>query len=340
MDVYWLLFYGGKTMKEKVIWVIVFIMVLAFSGCAPHIHLDFMGKDQIKEVVLIKSKAKEKILVIDLNGPIAINQKPGILNRDGDLLSKIYYRLKKASEDPRVRGVILRLDTPGGEGTASDIIYNEILKFKEKSDIPVVALMMGVAASGGYYVACACDTIIAHPTTVTGSIGVIAVLPEVKKMLDKVGIEVNIIKSGKMKDAGNPFKELSEEERAYIQEMVDEFYQNFLQVVLRNRKPFLSMEEIKKIADGRVYHAKKALELKLIDEIGYFEDAYKKVLKLASIQDANVIAYTYHPLRKTNIYANASSQDNPFSLEIKAFENLLPSLKTGFYYLWLPHLGD
>ena len=327
-------------MKEKVIWVIVFIMVLVFSGCATHIHLDFMGKDRVKEVVLIKSKAKEKILVIDLNGPIAIKQKPGILNREGDLLSKIYYRLKNASEDPLVRGVILRLDTPGGEGTASDIIYNEILKFKEKTGIPVVALMMGVAASGGYYVACACDTIMAHPTTVTGSIGVIAVLPEVKKMLDKLGIEVNIIKSGKMKDTGSPFKELSEEEKAYIQEMVDEFYRNFLQVVLRNRKPFLSMEEIKKIADGRVYHARKALELKLIDEIGYFDDALQKVLKLASIQDANVIAYTYHPLRKTNIYANTSPQGNPFSLEIKAFENLLPSLKTGFYYLWLPHLND
>jgi len=340
MDVYCILFYGGKTMKEKVIWVIVFIMVLVFSGCATHIHLDFMGKDRMKEVVLVKSKAKEKILVIDLNGPIAIKHNPSILNRGGDLLSKIYYRLKKASEDPMVRGIILRLDTPGGEGTASDIIYNEILKFKEKTDIPVVALMMGVAASGGYYVACACDTIIAHPTTVTGSIGVIAVLPEVKKMLDKIGIEVNIVKSGKMKGAGNIFKELSMEERAYIQEMVDEFYQNFLQVVLRNRKSFLSITEIKKIADGRVYHAKKALELKLIDEIGYFDDAFKKVLKLASIKDASVIAYTYHPLKKSNIYAPSSSQGNPFSLEIRAFENLLPSLKTGFYYLWLPHIVD
>ncbi len=326
--------------KEKIILVIIFIIVLVLSGCAPHIHLDFMGKDRMQEVVLIKSKAKEKILVIDLNGPIAVKHNPGILNRGGDLLSKVYFRLKKASEDPMVRGIIMRLDTPGGESTASDIIYNEILRFKEKTKIPVVALMMGVAASGGYYVACGCDTIIAHPTSITGSIGVIAVLPGVKKMLNKVGIEVNIIKSGKMKDAGSPFKDLSEEERAYIQEMVDEFYRNFLQVVLRNREPFLSMEEIKKVADGRVYHAKKALELKLIDEIGYFDDALKKVFKLASIQDANLIAYTYHPLRKTNIYANSSSQGNPFSLEIKAFENLFPSLKTGFYYLWLPHLGD
>ncbi|UCH97177.1 MAG: signal peptide peptidase SppA, partial [Candidatus Aminicenantes bacterium] len=274
--------------------------------------------------------------VMDLNGAIGINQNPGILNREGNLLSSIYYRLKKASEDPYVKGIILRLDTPGGEGTASDIIYNEILRFREKTGIPVVALMMGVAASGGYYVACGCDVIMAHPTTITGSIGVIAILPGFKEVLDKVGIEVNVIKSGKMKDAGSPWKDLSQEERTYYQHMVDELYHNFLQVVHRNREDVLSMAEIKKIADGRVFHAKKALELKLIDAIGYFDDALQKVLSLASLRDANVIAYTYHPSRKTNIYANEAPGDKPFSLEIKPFENLLPSLKTGIYYIWYP----
>jgi len=329
--------YGGKqNMKIKIISMVVFTITLVFSGCSPHIHLDFMGKDRIQEVVLIKSKAKEKILVIDLNGPITTQRQPGILNRGGDLLSNIYYRLKTASEDPRVKGIILRLDTPGGEGTASDIIYNEILRFKKETGIPVVALMMGVAASGGYYVACGCDSIIAHPTTITGSIGVIAILPGFKEVLNKIGIKMNVIKSGKMKDAGSPLKDLSSEERAYFQDMVDMFYRNFLQVVHRNRKDFLSMEEIKKIADGRVYHAQKALELKLIDSIGYFDAALKKVLELASIRDANVIAYTYHPARKTNIYSNSVPLGNPFSIEIRPFENLVPSLKTGFYYLWLP----
>ncbi len=323
-------------MKKKIIYIVALTIVLVLSGCAPHIHIDFMGKDRMQEVVLIESKAKEKILVIDLNGTIVTQQNPGILNRGGDLVSKIYYRLKKASEDHLIKGIILRLDTPGGEGTASDIIYNEVLRFKEKTGVPVVALMMGTAASGGYYIACGCDFIIAHPTTITGSIGVIAILPEVKKVLEKVGIEVNVIKSGKMKDAGSPLKDLSEEEKTYFQEMVDEMYQNFLRVVHQNRKEVLSLEEIKTLADGRVFHARKALELKLIDEIGYFDAALKKVLELASIPDADVIAYTYHPLKKTNIYANAASQGNPLSVEIKPFENLLPSLKTGFYYLWLP----
>ncbi len=325
--------------KGKIILMIISI-ILVFSSCSPHIHLDFLGTDRIQEVVLVESKAKEKILVIDLNGPIGIDQTPGILKREGNLLSTIYYRLKKASQDHYVKGIILRLDTPGGEGTASDIIYNEILRFKEKTGIPVLALMMGVAASGGYYVACGCDFIMAHPTTITGSIGVIAILPGIKEMLNKIGIEVNVIKSGKMKDAGGPWKDLSQEERAYYQDMVDELYHDFLQVVHRSRKDFLSMEEIKKIADGRVFHAKKALELKLIDAVGYFDDALKKILSLASIRDANVIAYTYHPAKKTNIYANEATRDKPLSLEIKPFENLLPSLKTGIYYIWLPGLEE
>jgi len=261
------------------------------------------------------------------------------LNRGGDLLSNIYYRLQTASRDPLVKGVILRIDSPGGDGTTSDIIYHEIMQFRKKSNIPVVALLMGVAASGGYYVACGCDTIIAHPTTITGSIGVIAVLPGLKGMLEKIGVEMNIIKSGKMKDAGSPFKDLSGEERTYIQDMVDQMYRKFLHVVHDNRKDSLSLPEIENLADGRVYHAQQALDFKLIDEIGYFDAALKRVLALTKIPAANVVAYTYHPTRKTNIYANVNQQGNPLSVEIDALKHLLPTLKTGFYYLWLPLLN-
>jgi len=326
-------------MKEKMILII--IITAALTACAPHFHLDFMGKDRIQEVVLTESKTKtnNKILVIDLNGAITNQTGGGILDREGDPVSKIYYRLKKASEDPTVKGIILRLDTPGGDVTTSDIIYKEVLRFKEKTGLPVVALMMGVAASGGYYVASACDTIMAHPTTITGSIGVIGILPGFKKVLDKVGIDMTIIKSGKMKDAGSPFKEIGDDEKAYFQEMIDAFYNTFLQVVHENRKELLSMEDIRKLADGRVYHAKQALELKLIDAIGYFDEALEKVKEMASIREAKVIAYTYHPSRKTNIYASAAPRGNPFSVEIKAFDHLLPNLETGFYYLWLPETG-
>jgi protease-4 len=296
----------------------------------------------MEEVVLIKSNVKQKVLVIDLNGPISTVHKPGMLNRNGDIVSNIYYRLKKASEDPLIKGIILRLDTPGGEGTASDIVYNEVLRFKEKTGVPVVALMMGMAASGGYYVACACDTIFAHRTAITGSIGVIAVLPGVKGAMDKLGIKMHIIKSGKMKDTTSPFKELNDEEKDYIQELVDHFHKGFVQVVYQGRKGKLSLEEIERIADGRIYSAQEALKLKLIDEIGYFDDALENVFSAASITDANVVAYTYFPGKKTNVYANTSAAlGSPFLVEVNLFENLLPSLKAGIYYLWQPQLfGD
>jgi len=156
------------------------VLMFVLSACSPHFHLDLMGKEQIQEVVLIKSRVKEKILLLDISGVIASSMKPGVFDKEGDILSQVYYRLKMAAEDNMVKGIILRLDTPGGEVTASDIIYHEILNFKKKTGIPVLALMMGLTASGGYYIASACDLLIAHPSTLTGSIGVISLFPNLE----------------------------------------------------------------------------------------------------------------------------------------------------------------
>ena len=325
-------------MKRHVVLMMFFVFII--TACNPHIHLDFLGKSKIQEVVLVKSKNNDKILILDLIGTIGSSDNSGLLSREADQISNIFYRLKMAAADPLVKGVILRLDTPGGEGTASDIIYHEVLRFKQKTRVPVVALMMGVAASGGYYVASACDYIIAHPTTITGSIGVIGILPDLKVIMSRLGIKMNVFKSGQMKDAGSPYREMTDEEKLYFQSIVDAFYENFLQVVYRNRKDQLTMDEIKKLADGRIYIGKKALELKLIDEIGYFESALRKILSLAKIKEAAVIAYSYYPLRKTNIYANSRLSENPLKLEIKNLNHLLPSLKPGFYYLWLPTVDE
>ena len=322
-------------MKKE--FILIVSLIILISGCAPHFHLDFMGKERLEEVVLIKSPAKEKVLILDVSGIISSTVNPGLFARESDILSKVYYRLEKAAEDKRVKAVILRLDTPGGEATASDILYNEILKFKQKNKIPVVGLMMGVAASGGYYIASACDYVIAHPSTVTGSIGVISIFPNLEELFLKIGIKMNVIKSGEMKDSGSAFRDMTEEEKKIFQAVIDEFYQRFLEVVHLRRKDNLSLEEIRKLADGRIYTARQALELKLIDEVGYFDSALQKSLSLASLKDANVIAYTYYPTRKTNIYA--TNLENPSLFESTKIENLLPYLKSGFYYLWLPQVS-
>ena len=316
------------------------ILSFSLSGCAAHFHLDFLGKEDIEEVVLIRSKAEEKILLIDVAGMIGSFDGSGLLEREGNVLSRIYFRLDKASGDKRVKAVILRLETPGGDASTSDIIYNEILRFKKNTGIPVIALMMGVAASGGYYISMACDHIIAHPSTITGSIGVIALLPNLEELMNKIGVKMNIVKSGKMKDIGTPFRDMSGEEEGIIQGFIDHFFQRFLDVIYANRKDYISMDELRRIADGRIYTAQQAFELKLIDEIGYFGDSLKRALSFCSLEEADVVAYTYYPKQKTNIYATSLNGRGLFLERNLSCEDLVPFLKSGFYYLWIPELKE
>lgn len=318
-------------MKKSIILILAGLMLAA---CTTNFHLDFLGKENLEEVVLVPGAAKEKILVIDVEGMISSLAEQGPLSREGDVLSRVYYRLERATADPLVKGVIFRLETPGGEVTASDILYHEILRFKEKTGRPAVGFMMSLAASGGYYIASACDSVIAHPSTLTGSIGVISIFPSVETLFDKIGVKMTIIKSGGMKDSGSPFRTMTEEEKKSFQGIIDEYYEDFLNAVLKGRKGRLTSDELRPIADGRVYTAKQALKLKLIDDIGYFDNALQKILSLASLKSAKVVAYTYYPKSKTNIYA-ASLVEAPL-LEKKSLENWLPQLRTGFYYLWLP----
>lgn len=318
----------------KIIGALIFLAAMA--GCSPHFHLDFLGKDQITEVVMIESASKEKVLMVDVSGIITSASNPNILNREKNILSSIRYRLEKAADDRHIRGIILRIDTPGGEVTASDIIYNEIRQFKQKTGVPVVVLGMGVMASGGYYIASASDYIIVHPTAITGSIGVISIFPNIQDLFDKLGIKVNIIKSGKMKDSGSTFREMTSEEEAVFQSVVDELYQKFLNVVLDGRKELLSLEELKTIADGRIYTAGQAYELKLVDEIGYFETAFEKAKQLARIRNARLVTYTYYPKSKTNIYASTSNSPSFSSDEADDIRKIFPYIQAGFYYLWLP----
>ena len=319
---------------KKTISVFSFTAVLFLAGCATHFHLDFLGKDSIEEVVLQDSRSENKICIIDISGVISSSSDSGLFAREGDLVSRVYYRLLKAADDPRVKGVVLRLDTPGGEVTASDVIYNEILKFRKNTGLPVVALAMGTAASGGYYIASACDYFMAHPSTITGSIGVISIYPNISALLDKLGIEMRVIKSGARKDSSSLFREMTEEDRKIFQSVIDEMYEKFLDVVHSARKDKLSRSELENLADGRIYTASQALEAKLVDGIGYIDEALDHVKSLASIRDAKVVTYTYYPKSKTNIYAAALKQPSLFDLS--ELKQLLPSLKSGFYYLWLP----
>jgi protease-4 len=297
-----------------------------------------MGTKRIEEVTLADSRGtKDKILLLDISGLIGVMNESGFFpTKEGNILSQVYYRLEKAAEDPRIKGVILRLDTPGGEVTASDILYNEVKVFRERTGIPVVALMMGLSTSGGYYVASACDQIVAHPSTITGSIGVLSIFPNIEELFSKVGVEMTVIKSGQMKDSGSPFREMNTEEQAVFQDIVDGFHNNFLEAVLAGREGRISRDRLNALADGRIYTAPQALEEGLVDSIGYFDDALTEVKALADVAEAKVVTYTYYPKTKTNIYA--TRLDNFISLDSAEIRQLLQTLKSGFYYLWIPQL--
>jgi protease-4 len=314
------------------------LVVLVFTaGC--HVHLDMLGTDKIEEVTLANSRTKDKILLLDISGIIGVMGDTGFFPRkDGNILSQVYYRLEKAAEDSRVKGIILRLDTPGGEVTASDILYNQVKEFRARTGVPVVALMMGLSTSGGYYVASACDHITAHPSTITGSIGVISIFPNIEELFSKIGVEMTVIKSGQMKDSGSPFRGMSTEEKAVFQDIVDGFHQNFIKAVAAGRKTQISLDRLRTLADGRIYTAPQALEEGLIDSIGYFDDALGKVLELAGISEAKVVSFSYYPKTKTNIYA--TRLDDFMTMDSSKVRQMMQTLKSGFYYLWIPQLTN
>jgi len=310
------------------------VLASALAACSPQIHIDLLGEDKLQEVVLLPSAAREKVLMIDIDGTISSALETGFLAREKSVVARVFERLERAAADPLVKALILRLDTPGGEVTASDIIYHEILRFKERTGRPVVGLMMSVAASGGYYIASACDVIVAHPSSLTGSIGVISIFPSLESLMAKVGVKVNVIKSGPSKDSGSPFREMTEEDRKLFQVIIDEYYEGFLEVVARGRSGKVPAADLRTIADGRIYTAPQALKLGLIDAIGYFDDAFGRARDLAALKSAKLVSYTYFPKTKSNIYATRLGDFSP--LDAKVLESMLAVLKTGFYYLWLP----
>ena len=169
-----------------------------------------------------------------------------------------------------MKAVVLRVNSPGGTVTASDLMYEIVTDFREKSGKPVVASTQETAASGGYYVSCAADKIVAHPTSVVGSIGVIFSTFEFAQMMEKVGVRNEAIKSGPLKDMGSPFKALRPDERQVMQAMVDDYYARFVEIV-RTRRNITDADKLKLVTDGRVFTGTRAVELGLADQAGSLE---------------------------------------------------------------------
>ncbi len=216
----------------------------------------------------------------DLSGS---NPKVAIVDLQGTIISSrhIVTSLQELAENRSVKAIVLRVDSPGGGVAASQEIFEEVKSIRDTVK-PIVVSMGSIAASGGYYVSCGATRIVANPGTITGSIGVIAMFPNYAKLMDKLGLKMDVIKSGKYKDSGSPFRKMTEADRKYFYGVVENSYDQFLNTVARQRK--LPVDKLKKFADGRVFTGQQALKLGLVDTLGSLEDAISIAAKLGGIK--------------------------------------------------------
>ncbi len=220
--------------------------------------------------------------IVTFSEKVSLGEKVAIVNVTGVIIdsSGVVEELKKHAKDNSIKAIVIRVDSPGGAVAPSQEIYNEVLKVKEKKK--VVVSMGSVAASGGYYIAAAADKIVANAGTLTGSIGVIMEIPNFEGLMKKIGIETQVIKSGKHKDIASVFKSLKPEEREILQSVLDDVHDQFIRAVSDGRG--MDFEDARKISDGRIFTGRMAKEIGLVDEIGSLEDAIALAGQLAGIK--------------------------------------------------------
>lgn len=311
------------------------------AGCGPAgggVRITPVPADQTLEATIVERDSawiSEKIAILDVEGLISNQADRGLLSSGENPVALTVEKLNAIARDPTVKAVVLRINSPGGTVTGSDILHAEIVRLKQTTKKPIVAVMMDLATSGGYYVACAADEIIAHPTTITGSIGVLMQMVTLTGTMSLLGVKAEAITSGPMKDAGSPFKDLQPEERKIFQEIVDRLYSRFVDAVVAGR-PKLSRDKIVTLADGRIYTADQALEAGLIDRIGTLRDAIESAKKRAGLSRANVVIYNRPLGWRGSVYANAQNGEPPQTL--LGFPNLngrgIWTSTPVFLYLW------
>jgi len=310
----------------------VLLVGLLMPGCTFNFPL-FPSPGPLQETE-IGGTGKAKVLLIEISGVISSQDGDGLIPAPS-LIASVKEQLTRASKDENVMAVVLRINTPGGTVTASDIIHHEIKTFKASRKVPIVASIMDVGASGGYYVAAAADTVMAHPSSVTGSIGVIMLTVNARGLLEKVGLEATAVTSGPRKDMGSPFRTMTTEERAIFQGLIDSFYQRFLSVVQEGR-PNLQMDQIKKLADGRIYTGDQAKTSGLVDEIGYLEDAVNLAKQKAGLTEARVVTYKRPGEYSNNVYSKLMAPNPLASLANLDLMSFVLGGSPQFMYLWMP----
>ena len=320
----------------NIVTVFLLFSALLTSGCAaPSIRLISDVRDPLQEFTL-EGEGQDKVLVIPIQGVISDTPKSGFLRVLPSKVQEVVSHLRLAEKDKHIKAVVLKINSPGGTATASDVLYREISTFKERTGAAIVAVMMDVAASGGYYVALPADAIYAHPTTVTGSVGVIFMRPKLTGLMEKIGVAVAVNKSGAYKDMGSPFRSDTEDEKRMLQAVTEDMAQRFYDAVSAHRT--LSPAAMADVKTARIYAADSARSLGLIDEIGYLPDAIDAARKMALLPaTARVVVYRRSDFPNDNIYNPLSTEAStgaPRALLSVGASDWLPDMTPGFYYLW------
>ncbi len=312
------------------------IGALLLSGCI-NVNL-FSGTQTLQERTL-SGKGEQKILLIDISGTLSNSESDGLFDSQS-LPARLKEELTKAEKDDHIKALILRVNTPGGTVTSSDILFHEIQQFREDQHIPVITSIMDIGASGGYYLAMASDYIMAHPSSITGSIGVIMLTLNAEGLLEKVGVTPTAIMSGPKKAMGSPFRAMQDDEREIFQRVIDSLFEQFVSVIKQGR-PQLTEDQIRTLADGRIYTAKEAQSHGLIDAIGYLDEAIDQAKTLAKLKQAKVITYSRDGGEAPkNIYSQFSRpQVGPLGFPQINSRTFLEAVGGGtptFMYMWIP----
>ena len=325
----------------------LFFLSLAGCGTPSFLITPIQNSNKLDEQELEPGHgwAGGKVVIIPIEGTLSNSRGGGILMPTENVLSLFTQQLQKAENDPAVKAVVLRVNSPGGTVTASDAMYQLVKRFKARTGKVVVASAQEVAASGAYYISCAADKIVAQPTSLVGSIGVIFETFQFEGTMQKLGITSEAVRSGSLKDMGSPFRAMKPEERDVMQGMVEEYFGRFVGIVSSDRpvteKPVSDLTKYEEATyggtySGRVFSGEKAKDLGLVDETGLLEDAITLAKQLANAKDAAVVIYNRPYGYGGSIYASnyvTAPRADTMKLELPGAAEMIPA---GFYYLWMP----
>lgn len=312
---------------------------LALGGCEPKVGVNVgFGGGALEPRTVWREPGAAKVGLIDVRGLIADAREPGLLGAGENPVDQVSSALALAEKDPSVRAVLVRISSPGGTVAGSDEMYREIRRFREVTGKPVVASMGEVAASGGYYVALAADHLVAQPTSITGSIGVIIPTVNFSQGLGRIGIVSRSVKSGGNKDLANPLEPVRDSQYEVLQAMVDEFYARFRGLVSQRRAGKIDDSRLDELADGRIFTGERAHQLGLVDEVGGMRDAFEASKRLAGLENATLVKYASQAREKVQSpYAGAPV--GSIQLSIPLWPGAGPGAwegTSGIFYLWTP----